>query len=636
MNTIFVSSRLTRLIITGFYFSIGGLWALYADNLFVIFLPRSSTTSHSAGPCYWCFIVLSSGLLYLLLSYWNSSQTKSQQSLRKMNRSLKSYSECAKVLIRAENETVLMQEICRTCVEVGGHLMAWVAFAENDQEKTLKPVAHWGEEGCFFETFQATWGETECGRGPIGTSIRTCEPVIFQNLSTNPRYQLCREAAEKCGFSSCISLPLRDEKQIFGALVIFNGKPNAFDKEEASLLEKLAEDLSYGIRILRLKVEYKQEMEERLMLATVTDQASDGVITFDASGIIQYVNPSFIKLCGIPASEGVGISIHDFECSKRNPDFYQAMVEAFDTKTVRTGHFVNKSRDGKEHDIDARISPVFDTSGHAVRYVVTVIDVSQEVQLQRQLRRAQKKEALDTFSGGIVHDFNNILANIVSLLEVGLVENAADRPVQENLFQILRETLRGKQLIKQFMTISEQREQPRQPLKISEVIQNSMNLLDVTIPSIIKLKKDITPGLGVITGDETQIHQMMSSLCANASDAMQASGGILEVSLRNMDIPIERVCHYPDLIPGEYVKLTITDTGHGMDRDKLERIFDPFYTTKAQGGGRGLGLSIVHRIIKSHRGSISVNSIVGIGTTFVILLPLIGTLGGQEEKSGEE
>ena len=402
------------------------------------------------------------------------------------------------------------------------------------------------------------------------------------------------------------------------------------------MLEKLAEDLSYGIRILRLKVEYKQEMEERLMLATVTDQASDGVITFDASGTIQYVNPSFIKLCGIPANEGVGVSIHDFECSKRNPEFYQAITGAFDTNTVRTGHFVNKSRDGKEHDIDARISPVFDKSGLVVRYVVTVIDVSQEVQLQRQLRQAQKMEALDTLSGGIAHDFNKILANIISLSELGLVKDAADRPVQDNLFKILKETIRGKQLINQFMTISQQREQSKQPLKISEVIRDSIGQLDVTIPSTIELKKDITPGLGVIAGDATQIHQMMSHLCTNASDAMQASGGILEVSLVNMEIPIERICHYPDLIPGEYVKLTITDTGHGIDRNELERIFDPFYTAKTQGKARGLGLSIVHRIIKSHGGSISVNSIVGIGTTFVILLPLIGTLGGQEEKSGEE
>ena len=235
-----------------------------------------------------------------------------------------------------------------------------------------------------------------------------------------------------------------------------------------------------------------------------------------------------------------------------------------------------------------------------------------------------------------MHDFNNILVNIVSLSEVGLVEDAADRPVQENLFRILRETLRGKQLISQFMTISQQREQPRQSLKISEVIRDSIEQLDVTIPSTIELKKDITPGLGVIAGDATQIHQMMSHLCTNASDSMQASGGILEVSLVNMEIPIERICHYPDLIPGEYVKLTITDTGHGIDRNELERIFDPFYTAKTQGKARGLGLSIVHRIIKSHGGSISVNSIVGIGTTFVILLPLIGTLGGQEEKSGEE
>jgi len=447
---------------------------------------------------------------------------------------------------------------------------------------------------------------------------------------TNPRFVTCREAAEKCGFASCISIPLRDDKQIFAALVIFDAKPNVFDKGRTLLLTELAEDLSYGIQNLRLKADRKQEIEKGLMLAAVTEQTSDGVITFDASGTIEYMNSSFIKLCGVPADEGIGVSIHDFECSKRNPEFYQAVRETLETKTMRVGRFVNKDRSGNEHDIDARIAPVFEKSGQVGRYVVTVRDVSQEVQLQRQFRRIQKMEALDTLSTGIAHDFDNILENIVCNSELGIIADAADRPVQENLFQILKETLRGKELIKSFKIISQQKEQPQQQIKISEVVSDSIDLLSATIPSIIKLKKDITPGLGLVAGDPTQIHQVIANLCTNATDAIQATGGMLEISLTNMIIPPEWACHYPNLTPGEHARLTITDTGHGMDREDLERIFDPFYTTKVQDNGRGLGLSMVHGIIKNHGGEISVNSIVGIGTTFIILLPVIDPLGEQK------
>ena len=627
LKNIFVSSRFSNLTITLCYFSIGGIWALYANKLFVFFLPQTSTTRYSAGPCYWCFIVLSSGLLYLLLTTWNSTQTKSQKSLGRMSRTLKSYSGWNKAMTKADSEMMFMREICRICVEVRGHRMAWIAFAENDRQKTLRAETHWGEEVCFFESFESTWANTESGQGPAGMSIRSGQTVIIQDLMTNPDYKLGRKAAQKCSYSSCISLPLRDDHHIFGALVIFDASLKAFDKEEVLLLEDLAGDLAYGIRTLRLKTEHQQETEERLMRTAVTDQTSDGVITFDANGTIQYVNPSFIKLCGIPANEGVGVSIHDFECSKRNPEFYQAVTGAFETNAVTTGRFINKDRSGSEHDIDARIAPVFDKSDQVVRYIVTIKDVSQEVQLQRQLRQAQKMEALATISGRMAHDFNNILAIIMTNSEMGLIEDQDAESAQDNLLRIHKAAIRGKKTIKQFMAINQQREKPKQPLKISDTVTASMNLFGATIPSTIQLKNDVTPDLGLIAGNQTQIRQVIMNLCNNARDAMQTTGGILEVSLASMDIPIERIHQYPGLTPGNHAKLTITDTGSGMDRDALEHIFDPFYTTKGEGKGkgRGLGLSITYGIVKTHGGIIYVNSIVDVGTTFVILFPLIST-----------
>ncbi len=623
MATKLMSARFTCLTIALSYFVISGLWALFSDKLFAVLLNKPELAVRSFGPSHWFFIALSSGMLYWLLRYWDYAISESQESLRKVNRSLRSFSECTKAMTRTDDEQQLMQGICRICVEVGGHRMAWVAFAENNPEKDLRPVTHWGAEGCFLETLQASWGDTELGYGPAGTSIRTGKITVFQNLLTNPLYRPWREAAVRCQYASCISLPLIDDGRVFGALVIFDEKPNAFDVEEAELLEELAGDLSYGIKALRSKTERKREMEERLMLAAVMEQTSDGVITFDSKGTIQYINPSFVELCGVPADEGIGISIHDFECSERNPVFYQAIINVFSTNEVRSGHFINKKRDGTEYDINARIAPVFGNNGQVVRYVATIRDISHEVDLQRQLRQAQKMEALATLSGGIAHDFNNILAIIITNVEMTLEDIPDDSSLRTALDLILKAGLRGKTLVKQFLTISRQNEQPQQPVQIDDVVEDCYTLLRATLPTTIELRRHIDQDLGLIAADPTQIHQVIMNLCTNAGDAMREKGGVLDISLSSVSISAEDIDRYPGLDPGSYVKLSVVDTGHGMTRNVLDRIFDPFFTTKSHGKGTGLGLSIVHGIIKNHRGSISVNSIVNVGTTFVILLPQI-------------
>lgn len=617
------SSCLTCLVVALAYFTVSGLWALFSDKLFAVLLDQPELADRTASINHWFFIAASTGMLYWLLRYWDAAVSASQESLRKVNRSLRSFSECTKAMTRTEDELQLMQGICRICVEVGGHRMAWVAFGENNPEKELRPVTHWGAEGCFLEALKASWDDSEIGQGPAGTSIRTGKITVFQDLLNNPRYRPWRDAAEKCGYASCIALPLKDGDKAFGSLVIFDEKPHAFDKEEAELLEELAGDLSYGIKALRIKAERKREIDERFMLATVMDQTSDGIITFDVEGTIQYVNPSFVELCGIPADEGIGVSIHDFECSQRNPEFYRAILGVFSSNKVRAGHFINKKRDGTEYDIDARIAPVFGDNNQVVRYVATIRDVSHEVGLQRQLRQAQKMEALATLSGGIAHDFNNILAIIITNVEMTLEDCVDDSPQRKSLELVLKAGLRGKALVKQFLTISRQNEQPHRPVQIGGVIDECLQLLRATLPTTIEIRKQLEPGLGMISADPTQINQVIMNLCTNAGDAMREQGGILDISVSRAHLSAGDVTRYPGLTSGDYVKLVVADTGHGMSREVLDRIFDPFYTTKTQGKGTGLGLSIAHGIIKNHRGNISVNSIKGVGTTFVILLPEI-------------
>jgi len=617
------------------YFVCSGLWGFFSDRIFAVLLNKPELAVHRVGPGYWLFIAFSTGMLYWLLRYWEVAIATSQESLRKVNRSLRSFSDCTKAITRAGDENNLMESVCRICVEVGGHSMAWVAFGEETPEKNLRSMAHWGAQGCFLENLQASWADTEMGRGPAGTSIRTGKITVFQNLSTNPLYRPWRGAVKKCGYNSCIALPLTEAGKAFGALVIFDNEPNAFDIEEAELLEELAGDLSYGVKTLRLKTESKREMEERLMLATVMDQTSDGVITFDAQGTIQYINPSFVALCGVPAKESIGVSIHDFECAMRNPVFYRAILSVFSSNKLFGGHFVNKKRDGTEYDIDARIAPVFGNSGDVVRYVATIRDVSEAAGLQHQLRQSQKLEALATLSGGIAHDFNNILAIIITNMEMTLEDIPVESPLYKSMELVLKAGLRGKSLVKQFLAISRQTEQPEKIVQLEEIVSECLSLLRATLPTTIELRQHLGLQEWKVAADPTQLHQVIMNLCTNAGDAMREKGGVLDLSLSETTLVMEDLVRYPGLQPGSYIKFTVADTGHGMSREVQERIFDPFYTTKPQGKGTGLGLSIVHGIVKNHRGHIAVNSIVDIGTTFTILLPLAVGIDNDMTASGK-
>jgi len=622
LKTQLAISKLTCLIITICYFSIGGLWTLFSQSLSVLLTPQAVPSPLASESAHWLFLGLSSCTLYAFLYYWSGVQTKSQASVEGIKRGLERFIEYSKAMIKADNEKLIMQEACRICVDVGDYRMAFIVTAEPDKDKTLKPVAHWGEAGAFFDHFQATWdNSTEQGNCPIGTSIHTGKSVAFQNLKTNPRYQHCCKTAKKCGFSSCLSLPLKDNNRISGALVIFHTKPNAFDNKEIELLENLADNLSYGIANIRMEAEYQQGIKEQLMLAAITDQTSDGVITFAPNGVIQYVNPSFIKLCGVPFDELMDVSIHEIECSKRNPEFYQAILGAIRTNHLRSGRFINKDRSGQEHDIDGRIAPIFDKTGKVVRYVVTVRDVSHEVQLQRELRQAQKMEILATVTETVAADLQKQLEKILVHSTLGLEKGIILDPAQEDLLGIIGAATKSRKMLNQLTAISHRSEQPTGRINFSELIDQTITSLRNTMPTTINIVKhfDLTPMM--VAANSGQIHQVIKSLFDNAKEAMKQSGGVLEIGLTSTEVRDTNQCQYLNLQPGKYVKLTITDTGRGMDRNELEFIFDPFYSTKNQNDKRGLGLSISQRIIRNHGGHISANSIIGTGTSFTILLP---------------
>ena len=247
---------------------------------------------------------------------------------------------------------------------------------------------------------------------------------------------------------------------------------------------------------------------------------------------------------------------------------------------------------------------------------------NEKIILENRLRQSQKMEAIGTLAGGIAHDFNNILGAILGYTELSLLGNRDSSPIRENLQEIKKAGLRAKELVAQILTFSRRSEAKKLPVRITPVIKEAMKLLRATLPSSIEISTHFNADEALVHGDPSQIHQLMMNLCTNASQSMAHHQGILSISLSEKILKKPAAKHLHSG-PGNYVELIIADTGSGMDSDTKNRIFEPFFTTKEVGEGTGLGLAVVHGIVQSMNGSISVESTPGQGTTFHVLLPAV-------------
>jgi signal transduction histidine kinase len=251
------------------------------------------------------------------------------------------------------------------------------------------------------------------------------------------------------------------------------------------------------------------------------------------------------------------------------------------------------------------------------------------------LLQAQKLEAVGTLAGGIAHDFNNILGIIMGYAGLAEKELPENETTGRYIKELLKACHRAKDLIRQILYFSRTDDKlERQVLDIHPIIKEVIKFLKASLPSTIEIRQSIPSRNGLVFAHATQIHQVLTNLCTNAAQAMEETGGTLEVSLTDVDLDPVTVQLHSDIKPGPYLKLTVADTGHGMDSVTLERIFDPYFTTKEVGKGSGLGLAVVHGIVKSHEGAITVYSEVGKGTMFHVYLPRIESeLTTSEESS---
>ncbi len=307
-----------------------------------------------------------------------------------------------------------------------------------------------------------------------------------------------------------------------------------------------------------------------------------------------------------------------------HPDDRQRIADAAMTKQVR-GDYDEEYRivrpDKSVRWIHDRAFPVKDAAGVIYRIAGVAEDITNRKKLEEQVRQAQKMEAIGQLAGGIAHDFNNILGAIIGYVELAKLEIGDNPAAADSLTNVTKASKRAADLVRQILTFSSQHEQERQPTRLKPVIEEALTLLRASVPAMIEFQTDLadTP---TVLADASAIHQVIMNLGTNAWHAMRDKPGKVKVELAATVVDDVFTSTHPDLRPGSYARLSVSDTGCGMDSATLERIFDPFFTTKSPAEGTGLGLPVVHGIIKSHDGGISVYSQPGEGTTFHLFLPV--------------
>ena len=524
-------------------------------------------------------------------------------------------SKTAAALLQSDDPQHLVEELCGEIMTfLGCH--AFFNFLADKQSGRLRLNAYAGipeDEARKIEWLD--YGVTVCGCVALERSRRIAEDIdASDDINT--------ALVKSYGIQAYCCHPLMIQNRLIGTLSFGTRSRSRFRPEEIEVMETVTHLVAIAMH--RIATE-KELLERNQFIEAILDNLPIGLaVNVIDQGRATYINRKFEEIYGWPKEE-----LEDIEQFFANvypdPVYRQKIkttilsdIQSHDPERMVWDGFDITTKKGEKRIIGAKNIPLYEQN----LMISTVQDITDNRRMQERLQQAQKMEAIGSLAGGIAHDFNNILFPILGLSEM-LLEDLPDGSLEkENARQILIAGKRASELVKQILAFSRQTEQTMMPVSIQKVLREVIRLSRATIPSSIEIAQDIQTDCGLVLGNTTQIHQVAMNLITNAFHAIDSAPGKITIALRETQVGDDNP-HVWFLDPGRYARLSISDTGVGIDSSIMDRIFDPYFTTKPQGKGTGLGLAVVFGIIKKYKGDIKVESVPGEGTTFHVYIPLL-------------
>lgn len=437
--------------------------------------------------------------------------------------------------------------------------------------------------------------------------------IIMSRSMTKPLEQLTKAVEKFDGENELVRLP----------------KAGA----EVGTLAQAFQDMSAEVREKTTTLKKLYEMER--LYGAVVESSADAILTIGLDGNITAWNAAAERIFGYSADEIIGKPVALLQPQDRKDEVELIIDTISKGNRVENLETIRIGKDGSPIQVSLTISPVYDAKGSITWASKIVRDIREQKLLEERLRLAQKMEAVGTLAGGIAHDFNNILTTIVGNTRLAREDLPPNHEAHQELAEIERAAARGASVVRQILRISRSEDPKNEPINLESTVEESVQFLRATKPDNVEIRTQFDPDMPFVLGDPTEMHQVIMNLCVNALHAMRELGGLLEITGSVVYLDEVAVGTFPNLLPGRYIRLSVSDTGMGMDAQTLSRIFEPFFTTKGINEGTGLGLSVVYGIVERHRGVITAYSEPGKGTMFRIYFPAVDSVEPSNHQTDE-